>query len=103
MHALHGETEGNPFFIEEVVRHLRESDQELRADVSLTEAGVPDGVREVTGRRLRRLCAESRQALQVAAVIGREFDFDVLEAVAPLADDALIAAHGGGRRGARAA
>jgi DNA-binding SARP family transcriptional activator len=92
VHALHGETEGNPFFIEEVVRHLRESDQELRADVSLTEAGVPDGVREVTGRRLRRLCAESRQALQVAAVIGREFDYDVLEAVAPLADDALIAA-----------
>ena len=92
VHALHGETEGNPFFIEEVVRHLRESDQELRADVSLTEAGVPDGVREVTGRRLRRLCPESRQALQVAAVIGREFDFDVLEAVAPLSDDALIAA-----------
>ena len=92
VHALHGETEGNPFFIEEVVRHLRESDQELRADVSLTEAGVPDGVREVTGRRLRRLCPESRQALQVAAVIGREFDYDVLEAVAPLGDDALIAA-----------
>ena len=92
VHALHGETEGNPFFIEEVVRHLRESDQELRADVSLTEAGVPDGVREVTARRLRRLCAESRQALQVAAVIGREFDYDVLEAVAPLHDDALIGA-----------
>ena len=92
VHALHGETEGNPFFIEEVVRHLRESDQELRADVSLTEAGVPDGVREVTGRRLHRLCPESRQALQVAAVIGREFDFDVLEEVAPLDDDALIAA-----------
>jgi DNA-binding SARP family transcriptional activator/tetratricopeptide (TPR) repeat protein len=92
VHALHGETEGNPFFIEEVVRHLRESEQELRADVSLTEAGVPDGVREVTGRRLRRLCPESRQALQVAAVIGREFDYDVLAAVAPLGDDALIAA-----------
>jgi DNA-binding SARP family transcriptional activator/tetratricopeptide (TPR) repeat protein len=90
--ALHGETEGNPFFIEEVVRHLRESERELHADISLTEAGVPDGVREVTARRLRRLDTESRQALQVAAVIGREFDYDVLEAVAPLDDDALIAA-----------
>jgi DNA-binding SARP family transcriptional activator len=92
VHALHGETEGNPFFIEEVVRHLREGDHDLRADVSLTEAGVPDGVREVTARRLRRLCADSRQALQVASVIGREFDYDVLEAVAPLDDEALISA-----------
>jgi DNA-binding SARP family transcriptional activator len=90
--ALHGETEGNPFFIEEVVRHLRDSEHDLHADVSLTEAGVPDGVREVTARRLRRLCTDSRQALQVAAVIGREFDYDVLEAVAPLQDDALISA-----------
>ena len=90
--ALHGETEGNPFFIEEVVRHLRESERELHADISLTEAGVPDGVREVTARRLRRLDPESRQALQFAAVIGREFDYDVLEAVAPIHDDALIAA-----------
>jgi DNA-binding SARP family transcriptional activator/tetratricopeptide (TPR) repeat protein len=92
VHALHGETEGNPFFIEEVVRHLRDGDHDLRSDVALTEAGVPDGVREVTARRLRRLTADSRQALQVAAVIGREFDYDVLEAVAPLRDDALISA-----------
>ena len=92
VHALHGETDGNPFFIEEVVRHLRESDHALEADISLAEAGVPDGVREVTARRLRRLDAESRQALQVAAVIGREFDYDVLQAVAPLEEDALISA-----------
>jgi tetratricopeptide (TPR) repeat protein len=88
VHALHGETDGNPFFIEEVVRHVRDSG----AGVSLTDAGVPEGVREVTARRLRRLCPESRQALQVAAVIGREFDFDVLEAVAPQDGDELIAA-----------
>ena len=92
VHALHGETEGNPFFIEEVVRHLREGEHDLQSDVLLSEAGVPDGVREVTSRRLRRLCTESRQALQVASVIGREFDYDVLEAVAPLHDDALISA-----------
>jgi DNA-binding SARP family transcriptional activator/tetratricopeptide (TPR) repeat protein len=90
VHALHGETEGNPFFIEEVVRHLRGSG--LRGVVSLTDAGVPDGVREVTARRLRRLDAQSRQALQVAAVIGREFDYDVLHAVSPLEEDALIGA-----------
>ena len=92
VHALHGETDGNPFFIEEVVRHMREGDRELSAGISLADAGVPDGVREVTARRLRRLDAESRQALQVAAVVGREFDYDVLQAVAPLEEDALISA-----------
>jgi DNA-binding SARP family transcriptional activator len=92
VHALHGETDGNPFFIEEVVRHLRDGDRELSAGVSLADAGVPDGVREVTARRLRRLDAESRQALQVAAVVGREFDYDVLQAVAPLEEEALISA-----------
>jgi DNA-binding SARP family transcriptional activator len=90
--ALHGETEGNPFFIEEVVRHLRETTRELDVTVSLTEAGVPDGVREVTARRLRRLSPDSRQALQVAAVVGREFDYDVLEAVSPLQGDELVGA-----------
>jgi DNA-binding SARP family transcriptional activator len=90
--ALHGETEGNPFFIEEVVRHMGDAVREQNANISLTDAGVPEGVLEVTARRLRRLCAESRQALQVAAVIGREFDYDVLEAVAPLQDEALIRA-----------
>ncbi|HET9740810.1 MAG TPA: AAA family ATPase [Solirubrobacteraceae bacterium] len=92
LRALHGETEGNPFFIEEVVRHLRAGGRRLHATGSLTEAGVPDGVREVTARRLRRLGASTRQALQVAAVIGREFEFDLLEAVAPLDDDVLISA-----------
>ena len=53
---------------------------------------MPDGVREVTARRLRRLTADARQALQVASVIGREFDYDVLEAVAPLHDDELVSA-----------
>jgi DNA-binding SARP family transcriptional activator/tetratricopeptide (TPR) repeat protein len=86
--ALHGETEGNPFFIEEVVRHL-DGDGDTGA---LSEAGVPDGVREVISRRLHRLGADARDALQVAAVIGREFDFDLLEAVAPLEGDALVGA-----------
>ena len=90
VHALHGETEGNPFFIEEVVRHLRDTKGEHGPALTLTDAGVPEGVREVTARRLRRLRPESRQALQVASVIGREFDYDVLEAVAPQEGDDLI-------------
>jgi DNA-binding SARP family transcriptional activator/tetratricopeptide (TPR) repeat protein len=85
--ALHAETEGNPFFIEEVVRHLG-----AEGAVSLDEVGVPEGVREVIARRLRRLGDDARGALEVASVIGREFEFDLLEAVSPLHGDALVAA-----------
>ena len=88
---LHGETEGNPFFIEEVLRHLTSPAGEL-GELALDEAGVPEGVREVTGRRLARLGAPARDTLATAAVIGREFDFDVLEEVGPLRGDELVAA-----------
>ena len=92
LEALTGETEGNPFFIEEVVRHLHETAGELLEVLALSEAGVPEGVREVTSRRLRRLSDPARRALVVASVIGRDFDFDVLEAVAANRGDDLVAA-----------
>jgi DNA-binding SARP family transcriptional activator/tetratricopeptide (TPR) repeat protein len=88
--SLHGETEGNPFFVEEVVRHLRESPDGLSGD--LEDAGVPAGVREVTSRRIARLPASARDAMQVASVIGREFDFGLLEALGPLTGDELVSA-----------
>jgi DNA-binding SARP family transcriptional activator/tetratricopeptide (TPR) repeat protein len=90
--ALHAETEGNPFFIEEVVRHLLASAGELGDAPALAAAGVPDGVREVISRRLRRLGEPAREALTVASLIGREFDYDVLEAIAGLEDEPLVAA-----------
>jgi tetratricopeptide (TPR) repeat protein len=88
--ALHGETEGNPFFVEEVVRHLSESEGGLAGD--LEDAGVPEGVREVTARRIARLPGSAREAMQVACVIGREFDFGLLEALGPLSGDELVSA-----------
>ena len=94
--ALHGETEGNPFFIEEVVGHLRQEGERLGTEVTLADAGVPDGVREVTTRRLRRLGEAAAQAVVVGAVIGREFEFELLERVEAAGDgvtgDALVAA-----------
>jgi DNA-binding SARP family transcriptional activator len=88
--ALHDETEGNPFFIEEVVRHLAEPDGRLRGTLAQGDAGVPAGVREITGRRLARLSRPARDALAAAAVIGREFDYDVLETTGPVAGDELV-------------
>src|SRR6185295_10180296 len=90
--ALAGETDGNPFFIEEVVRHIRDTSGALSEEVTLEEAGVPDGVREVTARRLRRLTENGRAVLLVASVIGREFDYDVLTAIVPQAGDELVEA-----------
>jgi tetratricopeptide (TPR) repeat protein len=90
--ALAGETEGNPFFIEEVVRHIRDTSGALSEEVTLEEAGVPDGVREVTARRLRRLTEPTRAVLLVASVIGREFDYDILAAVVSQSGDELVEA-----------
>ncbi len=89
---LHGITDGNPFFIEEIVHHLADANGHLGGAIALHEAGVPEGVREITSRRLARLGEPARAMLATAAVIGREFDFDVLEEVGPLEGDELVAA-----------
>jgi class 3 adenylate cyclase len=70
------ETEGNPFFLSEVV-NLMAQEGTLTAD-SVSDIAVPDGVREALGRRLDRISEEANELLQVAAVIGREFAYDTL-------------------------
>ena len=85
--AVHAETDGNPFFVGEVLRHLAET---ADGDVEGVRLGIPEGVRELLHRRLERLPAETTRLLQVAAVIGREFDVAVLEAIVDLAADATL-------------
>ena len=74
VHTVHAETDGNPFFVEEVVRHLLESGR-WTDTLTPDEIGVPEGVKEVLVRRLARLSEACRTALAHAAVLGREFDF----------------------------
>jgi len=96
--AIHAETEGNPFFVGEVVRHLTESGAFARRDgrwvmqAGTQELGIPEGVREVVGRRLSRLSAEANHALAVAAVVGLEFDPAVVEWAGGAAEDTVAAA-----------
>jgi class 3 adenylate cyclase len=96
--AMHRETEGNPFFIEEVVRHLVETGALARREgrwvgtVSISEIGIPEGIREVLGRRLARLSEAANRVLGHAAALGREFEFAVLGRMVGLDDDALLAA-----------
>ena len=84
-------TEGNPFFVCETVRLLA-AEGRLDAGVSQTPPGVnlPQGVREVIGRRLDQLSEECNRVLTRAAVIGREFGVGVLQQIAGLGKDALL-------------
>jgi eukaryotic-like serine/threonine-protein kinase len=88
--AVHGQTDGNPFFVGEVVRLLA-SEGRLAAG-TVSELQIPQGVREVVGRRLDRLSEKTNQALRVAAVIGRDFDGELVERIADLARDELMRA-----------
>jgi predicted ATPase/DNA-binding SARP family transcriptional activator len=94
--ALERETGGNPFFCIEVLRHLAESgavyprDGRWTSDVGVNELGLPEGVREVIGRRLARLPDEANDALRVAAVIGSSFTVQLVEAVTGSDVDTLL-------------
>ena len=80
---LREHTSGNPFFIEEIVRDMREAGSSL-ADPEVGEKGsmpLPEGVQELIHDRLQRLAPVTRDALAAAAVLGHEFDVELIEAV----------------------
>ena len=94
--AIHRETEGNPFFVEEVFQHLSEvgklfdSQGGWRQDLRVESLDVPEGVRLVIGRRLERLTELTRRILTTAAVIGRTFSLNLLESLEDAAGDAVL-------------
>lgn len=83
-HAVYLETEGNPFFVGQVLRHLVESGAVVLEDghwvrtAVADRIGIPEGVREVITRRLAVLDDDTNAVLAVAAVIGRDFDAALL-------------------------
>jgi tetratricopeptide (TPR) repeat protein len=94
--VVFAETEGNPFFVEEVFRHLAEEGQlfdetgKWRLGLRADQLQVPEGVRLVLGRRLDRLGADARRILTTAAVIGRSFSLRLLEALENVQSDAAL-------------
>ena len=96
--SIHRDTQGNPFFIREVLRHLlatgalRETGGRVSSNVGLDEAGVPDGVRKTIERRLAHLGEQANEVLSVGSVIGREFDLRTMRRVSSLPTDALLEA-----------
>jgi class 3 adenylate cyclase/tetratricopeptide (TPR) repeat protein len=96
-HAIHRETDGNPFFVIEVLRHLTETGAIVQDDTGrwvpselLHEASLPDGVREVIGARVVRLGKRAEEVLAVASVVGRDFDFDLVVTAARATDEEVL-------------
>jgi predicted ATPase/DNA-binding winged helix-turn-helix (wHTH) protein len=81
VHAVHEMTDGNPFFLGEVVRLLVCEARLERGEAALQGLALPQGLREAIGRRLDALSKECNGLLTVAAVIGREFSLTLLERV----------------------
>ena len=86
-HALRRETDGNPFFVVEMLLHLAQEGTFVQGDdgiwrltVDLDEIGLPTSVREVVAQRVANLGEETERALSMASVIGRDFDLSVLAA-----------------------
>lgn len=81
---LHRQTDGNPFFIEEILRALVESgraDGVMVDESALEELGVPEGVAEVITRRAEQLSLLAQELLSVASVIGPSFNLRFVEDV----------------------
>src|SRR3984893_7660507 len=90
------QSQGNPFFVEEVYRHLIEDGKvfdaagQFRPDLKIDESDVPENLRLIIGRRLERLDENEKRGLAAAAVIGRSFNFQLLTAISQIDIDALF-------------
>ena len=88
--AIHRATDGNAFFVTEVVE-LLQAKGEIAAPLPRgMRLDLPDGVREVIRRRLEPLTETGRRVLAAAAVIGRDFDAGILARVVERSVDALL-------------
>ncbi len=83
--AISRETDGNPFFVQEITLHLVESGQvepgphtRWRIPKGGSVTGLPDTVRSVVGARVARLGEVAQDLLSAGAVIGPQFDIDLL-------------------------
>ena len=78
--SIHERTDGNPFFVRELARHLLEGD----------EGEIPDAVREVVAARVARLPAQCGEIVSTAAVLGDPFPVDLLAEVAGVDEEDVI-------------
>jgi predicted ATPase len=92
------QTEGNPYFLEEVMKSLADTgvinprDSQWHQKVDMAAVSIPSSIRAAVTQRLSRLEPAAARTLQNASVLGQEFDFDVLCAISDLSEDDLVEA-----------
>ncbi len=92
------QTEGNPYFLEEVMKSLSDQgvinprDSQWHQKVDMTSLSIPSSVRAAITQRIGRLEPSAARTLQNASVLGQDFDFDVLSAISDLSEDDLVEA-----------
>ena len=93
--AIFERCEGNPYFTDEVLRTVKLDSEGVGAVVSDRPGGhgaIPASIRDALWTRLAVLDPPTRHIMQLAAIIGHRFDFDLLQRVSGASDDALLAA-----------
>jgi tetratricopeptide (TPR) repeat protein len=89
--AISAETDGNPFFVRELLLHLIDEGGAARwTSTAIAELEIPEGVRETIGRRLSRLSDDTNRLLAVASAFEVGFRLDDVAAVGGLADEAAL-------------
>ena len=92
--ALYEATKGNPFFLEEVVHQLSDQGRLFAGaqwrDLEHEDLDVPESVRFAIESRLEKLQPNTRHVLTTASLVGRDFGFDLLEALGDLPEDDLV-------------
>jgi predicted ATPase len=83
---IHGETDGNPLFVDEIVRLLV---AQARFGAGMDALEIPAGIREVIGSRVARLGEPCRKLLALASVLGREFEIDALRELSGYSEEML--------------
>ena len=91
------ETDGNPFFVGEILRGFAESGALVFDEASgrwnvdrSAGLALPESVREVIERRVERLGDEAAEVLRLGAVIGRVFDLELLESIVDIDEPRLL-------------
>ncbi len=97
VNVVHEFTDGNPFFVEETLKALVASGDIYQLNgvwtrKPVTDLHVPRSVHDAVGRRATQLSDGARELLSLAAVAGRRFDLELLQAVIGRAEAALLAA-----------
>ena len=96
VNKLYGESEGNPFFVEEVLRSLMDEGIILRhghiwdAGVDLSSIRIPNTIKDVITHRIARLDEAEKRILRYAAVAGDHYTFDILREATGISDEELL-------------